>query len=121
MPSFATNVRHALDGIKVFLATEKNGKIQTVIALLVVAAGCWFHISAAEWCLVLFCMGLVISMEMVNTAIEKLCNHVTPIQHPSIKTIKDISAGAVLFAAIIAAITGSIIFYKYVIALFWPS
>lgn len=117
MARFSSNLRYAAAGIKQFFTTERNGKIQLVIGLLVIAAGCWWHISRVEWCLVLGCIGLVLGLEMLNSAIEKLCDHVTKELHPAIKTIKDMSAGAVLWAAICAAIIGVLVFYKYVIAL----
>lgn len=118
MPGFVTNLRHALAGLKQFFSTEQNGIIQLFIAIAAVAAGMFFKISATEWCLVLGCIALVLSLEMLNTAIEKLCNHVTPDFHPAIKIIKDISAGAVLWSAVCAAIIGVIVFYKYVTGLF---
>jgi diacylglycerol kinase len=58
--------------------------------------------------------GLVISMELINTAIEDLANMITREKHPTIGKIKDIAAAAVLFSAIIAVITGLIIFTKYI-------
>ncbi|MFT4154264.1 diacylglycerol kinase family protein [Parafilimonas sp.] len=100
----------ALNGICYFFKTERNGKIQAVVALFTILAACALHISAIEWVLVLFCIASVIALEMVNTALEHLCNHVHEDYHPSIKIIKDVAAGAVLFASIISVITGLIIF-----------
>lgn len=59
---------------------------------------------------VLLCIGLVMALEMVNAAIEKLCDRLHPDKHTDIKLVKDMAAGAVLWAAIISAIVGLIIF-----------
>jgi undecaprenol kinase/diacylglycerol kinase (ATP) len=113
MPNFLHNVRFALKGWQVFFRHERNGKIQLVVALLAVGAGCWLHISAMEWCMVLGCIALVLSLEMVNTAIEQVCNLISKDYHPVIKQVKDISAGAVLWASVLSAITGVLIFGKH--------
>jgi len=64
----------------------------------------------AKWLFIVIAIGLVWVAELFNTAIEKLCDMVCPEQHPQIKFIKDVSAAAVLVTAIIAMITGCIIF-----------
>lgn len=104
----------AMEGIKAFFRTERNGRIQGIIAVIVVALGLFFGISPQEWIWVLGCIAMVITLEMMNSAIEKICNFITTDYAPAIKTIKDIAAGAVLFASIIAAIIGSIIFLPYI-------
>ncbi|WP_276132973.1 diacylglycerol kinase family protein [Polluticoccus soli] len=114
MPNFFDNVRYAVAGIRSFFSTEQNGRAQGIIALLVVTAGFLFRITAMEWVLVLGCIALVICLEMVNSAIEKVCNLITSEYNPAIKVIKDIAAGAVLLAAIISAVIGAIIFLPYI-------
>ncbi len=113
MPNFLHNVRFALKGWQSFFAHERNGKIQLVIAVLTIGAGFYFRISVLEWCIVLGCTGLVLSLEMINTAIEKLCDLVSKEYHPVIKQVKDISAGAVLWAAIVSALTGILVFGRH--------
>lgn len=107
----------AFSGIGYFFKTERNGKIQAAAALMAIVAAFWLHISAVEWILILFCIAAVITLEMVNTALEHLCNHVHEDYHPSIKIIKDVAAGAVLFASIISIITGLIIFVPKILPL----
>lgn len=114
MPNFLDNVRYAVAGIRSFFSTEQNGRAQGVIALLVIVAGVFFGITAMEWALVLGCIALVICLEMVNSAIEKVCNLITTEYNPAIKTIKDMAAGAVLLAAFITAVVGLIIFLPYI-------
>jgi diacylglycerol kinase len=74
-------------------------------------------ISAIEWFAVCFCIAFVITIEMLNTAIEKLCDVVHKEMHPGIKKVKDIAAGAVLVAAFFSAITGAVIFLPKIINL----
>ena len=110
MRSFLKGFVYAFNGLVVFFSNERNGKVQLVAAVLAVAVGFWLHISAAEWMAVLACIAAVLSLEMVNSAIEKLCNLVQPGFHPAVMVIKDISAGAVLWVAIFSTIIGAIIF-----------
>ena len=120
MPNFIDSVKYAAAGIRSFFATEKNGRIQGIIALIIIFLSIFFQISGLEWLLVLGCIALVICLEMVNSAIEKLCNLISTEYNPVIKMIKDISAGAVLFAAIVSMVIGLTIFLPYVMALLIP-
>ena len=76
----------------------------------VVIAGFVFHITSVEWCICLTLFGLVMALEMVNTAVEAVVDLVTKERKPLAKLAKDAAAGAVLIAAIMAAIAGMIIF-----------
>jgi len=100
----------ALNGLFVFFRYETNGRIQGVVAVAVVALSAWLKISPHEWIVVLTCIALVIGLEMINSAIEKVCNLISAEFHPTIKIIKDICAGAVLWATIFSIIMGCIIF-----------
>ncbi len=101
---------YALNGLKICFVTQSNFRIHTFLAIVAVIFGIAFQISAIEWIAISFCIVFVITMEMLNTAIEKLCDVVHPDVHPGIKKAKDIAAGAVLIAAIFSLITGGIIF-----------
>ncbi|MEM9001752.1 MAG: diacylglycerol kinase family protein [Bacteroidota bacterium] len=101
----------AFKGLFLLLKTEASIKIQCVIALLVTGAGFHFEISATEWALQCLSIGLVMAIEGVNTAIEKLADYTQPEYDKHIGFVKDISAGAVMLAAIIAAIVGLIIYF----------
>lgn len=107
----------AFEGLKDALLYERNFRIQVVLFLFVIVAGFLFQISRIEWLVILLCAAIVLSAEIFNSAIEKLCNHVTPEIHPLIKKIKDFSAAAVLLAAIISAIIGGIIFLPKIVEL----
>lgn len=105
----------ALSGLWQAFKSEPHLKLHGVAAVLVVTAGFYFSISQTEWIAVLGCITLVISLELINSAIEKLCNLVMPQQHPTIKYIKDVAAAAVLIACIFAVIVGLLVFRKYVL------
>jgi undecaprenol kinase/diacylglycerol kinase (ATP) len=109
MLKFFKGFIYAYNGLKVFFAHERNGRIQLLIAIVVVLLGAVLQVSPADWIVLLFCIALVLSLEMMNSAIEKICNMVQPTFHPAVKTIKDISAGAVLWVSVISTIIGGIV------------
>jgi len=100
----------ALQGIKQGLHQELHLKIHFAAAAFVVFLGAYVDISATEWCILLLCMGLVISLELVNSALERLSDKVTKEQDSLIKSTKDMAAGAVLIASIFTFAIGCIIF-----------
>lgn len=117
MKAFINRVRFALEGWMAFFSKETNGQIQLCVAVAVIIAGFVFGLSAIEWVIILGCIGLILALEMVNSAIEKLCDLVHPEKHPTIKFVKDVAAGAVLWASVITVVIGAIIFLPKVILL----
>ena len=85
-------------------------KIHVAVTLLVIIAGFILGLSVTEWCICLGLFGLVMALEMVNTAVEAVVDLVTAERHPLAKIAKDTAAGAVLIAAIMAAVIGLLIF-----------
>ncbi|RYY50657.1 MAG: diacylglycerol kinase family protein [Chitinophagaceae bacterium] len=110
MKLFLKSFVYAAAGIRHCMMKERNFVVHCCCALLAVIAGLFFSISPVEWMVVTINTALVLAFEMLNTAIEKICNHVHPQRHPLIKIIKDVAAGAVLVVALGAAICGAIIF-----------
>lgn len=102
-------------GIKSCFKSEPNFRIHLVAALATILLSLLFRISGTEWIAVCFCIALVIPLEMINTAIENLCDVVSKETHPGIKKVKDIAAGAVLVAAVFSLITAAIIFLPKII------
>ncbi len=100
----------AFEGVFVFFRHEHNAWIHGVAALLVLILSFLMKLSAVEMILIILAIGLVWITEMINTAIEKTMDHLYPQKHPAVKVIKDLAAGAVLIAALVAVVTGSIIF-----------
>ena len=107
--TIAKSFGHAFDGI-LFGLDERNMKIHCTMAVLVVFFGLVLHISVSEWCTCFGLFGLVMGLELVNTAIEAVVDLVTDEFKPLAKRAKDAAAGAVLIAAIMAAVAGLIIF-----------
>jgi len=102
--------RYAFNGLKILIQEEHNARIHLFAACCVLIAGAVFKISTTEWIAVIFCIGLVIALELINSAIENAADYLSKEKSESIKKIKDLSAGAVLVAAIASAIIGMIIF-----------
>jgi undecaprenol kinase len=117
MIKFIKGFGYAFAGIWEMLLHERNFKVHVLALIVVVTAGFYFHITSSEWLIVLLISALVLALEAINTAIEKLCNLYTTELHPSIKIIKDIAAGAVLISAIFAFIIAIVIFKKYILIL----
>ena len=112
--SFVANriksVGYAFKGAIILLKKEASVKVQFTIAILVTAAGFFFNISSTEWTIQLLAIGLVMSMEGINTAVEEIANFIHPEHHSKIGLIKDIAAGAVFIASVFAVIIGLIIY-----------
>ncbi|WP_430814403.1 diacylglycerol kinase family protein [Carboxylicivirga sp. RSCT41] len=110
--------KYAFNGLKVLLLEEHNARVHLVAAILVIVAGFYFHLSKVEWMLVIFAIGFVFAMELLNSAIENLADIITLDKDERIKKTKDLAAGGVLFAALTALIIGLIIFIPKIIAVF---
>ncbi len=102
--------RHAFNGIKYVVGHENNIFYQLVAAIVTILAGYILGLDKTEWIIITLMIGLVLTAETFNTAIEKLADHLHPQKHPAIGLVKDIAAGAVLIIAITAVIIGLIIF-----------
>lgn len=109
---------YAFEGIFAGIRKERNMKIHCVAAIGVTAAGILFHISALEWCICLVLFGMIMALELVNTAIEAVVDLVTEEKRPLAKLAKDTAAGAVLIAALMAAAVGLMIFLPKLLQLF---
>ena len=101
--------RFAGRGIVDLFRYENNAKVHLLIAGLVIPVGLWLRLTRVEWAVVLTQIGLVWAAEAINTALEKLCDFVSPGLHPQIKAIKDMASGAVLILAIGAVVVGVIV------------
>lgn len=110
------SVKFALRGAYLLLKTEHAIISQFFIGLIFIAMGFYFKITRLEWVLQLGLIAMVLTAEGLNTAIEQLCDHVNPTYDTHIGFIKDVSSGAVAFAAIFALISSIIIYYPYVFA-----
>lgn len=110
--------RYAWQGIRQCVGREQNLSFHLIVTVLVIGAGFAFGITTGEWTAICLCIGLVVSAELFNTAIERLVNLVSPQRHPLAGQVKDIAAGAVLVCALAAIAVGLIIFVPYLTRIF---
>lgn len=114
---FKDSVSYAFSGISQSFKDERNLSVQLAAGVLVILAGFFFNITKSEWLVILVCIGLVLSLELVNTSIERtvdlFCENK---RHPLAKYAKDAAAGAVLIFALTSVIIGLIIFLPYLIS-----
>ncbi|MCR5342315.1 diacylglycerol kinase family protein [Butyrivibrio sp. XPD2002] len=102
---------YAFEGIFNTIFYERNMQIHSLVTVLVVIFGIILKISMIEWFICMLLFAIVLSLELVNTAIEAVVDLVTEEKKPLAKKAKDAAAGAVLISAIFAAIMGGIIFF----------
>ncbi len=114
MNSLVKSFGFALNGFLVALIEQRNLRIHLTISTLVLAVAYLLEINFLEFSILLLCMCLVISLELVNSAIEELVDLVSPEKKALAGKVKDISAAAVLAAAVIASLVGIIIFGSYI-------
>lgn len=108
----------AFKGIYYVARSEPNFRIHLLFAIIAVAMGFAFGIERWEWCMVVFAIAFVLSAEAFNTALERLTDLASPDIHPLAEQSKDAAAGAVLLAAIGAALVGLVVFLPRVWGLF---
>lgn len=104
-------ILYAFTGGVQLLRTEASIQVQFILAIIITIAGFYFEISRYEWIAQFLCIGLVMGLEGLNTAIEEIADFVHPEQHAKIGKLKDFAAGAVGIAALIALIIAGIIYF----------
>ncbi|MDG4655494.1 diacylglycerol kinase family protein [Ectobacillus antri] len=106
--------QYAFFGLWMCVRDERNMRIHIGAAVVVCGMGLCYDISRQEWSVLLLTIGAVMSLEAVNTAVEKVVDLTTTEHHPLAKYAKDVAAGAVLLFAFIAVVIGILIFSPYV-------
>lgn len=104
----------ASQGFVAFLQKEHNAWLHFMASVAVITLGFLLAISKMEWIAISIVIGLVWMAEMFNTCIEAILDFISPGQHPQVKFIKDVAAGAVLVAAAVALVTGLLIFIPHI-------
>lgn len=117
MKKFIRGFGYAFRGIGYATKTQLNFRVHLVASVTAAFMGYALHVSSNEWIWIIFCMALVMSAELINTAIEFLVDLVSPEYNEMAGHVKDIAAGAVLVTAIFALATGAIIFLPKLLAL----
>jgi len=104
------SLKFAVLGAYKLITTEHSVMVQFSLGILMTIAGFYFNISKTDWLFQTMAIGLVLSIEGLNTAVEKIADFIHPDFHSRIGFIKDIAAGAVFFAAVAAIAVGLIIY-----------
>lgn len=106
---------YAIKGLIKTFKEEQNLRIQSFMALFVVFLGFYFQVSSIEWIVLLLIIGIVILMELANSAVERITDVLKPRINSYVKEIKDIMAAAVMVASLISIVIGLIIFIPHII------
>ena len=114
--SLIGSCRFAFDGICHVALTQRHFRLQIICCSLVVAAGLYYRLESVEWAMLLTMLALVLTMELINTALESAIDLVTRDYHPLAKVAKDIAAAAVMLAALMSLIVGAVIFVPHILA-----
>ena len=118
MVRYGKSFCHAINGIGYAIRYEHNLLIIIAAIVVVTMAGIYFQLSSIEWLFCTFTIGLVVVTELVNSAIEAVCDALTTKPNPLIKIAKDTASGASLISCIVATIVGMTIFIPKIVILF---
>lgn len=110
--------RYAIRGIRYCWKQELNFRIHMLAAATVICLASFLRCTPTEWIILIINIVLVLSLEMINTAVENMCDVVSPFTNPQVKIIKDTSAGAVMLAATGSVVSGAVIFIPKIIQFF---
>ncbi|PXW91628.1 undecaprenol kinase/diacylglycerol kinase (ATP) [Streptohalobacillus salinus] len=112
----SVGLKYAANGLKYALTNEINMRVHALIVCVVIVFGFILRVNFTEWVLLFLTFGLVLTAEVFNTAVEVMLDHLAPERHPKVGIIKDLTAGGVLVASLIAFIIGCIIFIPKIIS-----
>lgn len=115
MKKLLKSFRYALRGIAYTFRHERNFQIECFVALVVFCLSLWFPLDTFERALLFLTVMLVLGMELVNTALERVMDILKPRVHPYAKVVKDVMAGAVLLLSSGAVFIGILIFLPYLL------
>ncbi|MFD2926005.1 diacylglycerol kinase family protein [Halobacillus naozhouensis] len=104
-------LRFALNGLKEVFLTERNFRIHLIVASMACLLGAYLKISWTEWAVLITMISLVLTMEVINSSIERVLDYLAPEHHPLAGIIKDMAAAAVLITAIGSVFVGICIFF----------
>jgi len=112
MKQFLKGFAYAWQGIVHTVKTERNMRVHLCMTFYVISLGIAGGFLAWQWVAALLCIGLVTALEIVNTALEKLCDKVCPEKDETVGIVKDAAAGAVLAASVASAAVGLVLFLQ---------
>ncbi len=108
--SLLSSFRCAFAGLAWAFRTQRNFRIHIAACMIAIIAGVGVNLSDWKWCILGLCIALVIAAELLNTAIEMLCDRLIPERDESVRRIKDVSAAAVLVCAGVSLLVGLLLF-----------
>lgn len=111
-------IKNALSGLGFYARDGKSIIIYIACFLIEVISGFIFNIDGKEWILIICILGFILSVELINTAIESICNLITRQYNPLIKMAKDCACAATFVIFVVAVILNIIIFYPKIVILF---
>ena len=115
---FFKSFSYAFNGIKTACKTEQNFVVDLILGVIAITLGFVLKLSTFEFIIVLLVIGLAITVELINTAIEYTVDMAMPEIHPLAKAAKDLASGAVFIIDLIILIIGIIIYLPKIINLF---
>jgi len=113
---FYKSFQYAWNGIVLTFKSERNFQIHVAISFIMFIIGSVLSFSKTEWIIILFLIGGMLALELINTAIEHVVDMITSEYHPQAKAAKDAAAGAVLVYAILSVIIGMMIVSNHLFA-----
>jgi diacylglycerol kinase len=113
MTKLSKSFSNALSGLAITWKEERNFKIEVVVTILIILAMFYFGFSLIEKVFCILAITIVLSAEVINTAIEDLCNKVEPNTDPIIKKVKDTASGFVLISSLGALVVGILVFWNH--------
>ena len=116
--SFWETTKNALNGIALAAESERSFRIHTLAMVVVTVLGCFLELAMLEWALLFLTYAVMMGLELVNSAIESFADFLHPEEHPAVKRVKDIAAGAVQVAAIFSIAIAIVLFGPKIAALF---
>ena len=111
--NFSRSLRHALAGVRYAFREERNFQIELLLAIVALGLAFFFPLAASERTAIFLLIGFILSLELINTAFERLLDMLKPRVHPYVKVVKDVVAGSVLIGSVVALVVGIYIFLPY--------
>lgn len=114
---FVKSFSYSIEGLKYAYKYEQSMLVHVIVTICVIAVNFFFHVRGIEWLISLMAIGMVLSAELINTAIEAVVDLVTLEIQPLAKIAKDCGSAATFVLALMAAAIGIVIYGPYFLAL----
>lgn len=112
---FIKSFSYSIEGLKYAYKYEQSMMIHVIATICVIIANIFFQVTGIEWLITIIAIGMVLSAELINTAIEAIVDLVTLDIHPLAKIAKDCGSAATFVLAVMAAVIGFVIYIPYVL------